>query len=102
MTNVCIKFEKAEPYQTVVIDRIRLNKTDRLTDRQVQSNKPPLLQRGGIIIGMTNLENHIPLDCNTESHYPNSFADKKILALATSKAFADNGVKCNYNGTIFL
>ena len=47
MTNVCIKFEKAEPYQTVVIDRIRLNKTDRLTDRQVQSNKPPLLRRGG-------------------------------------------------------
>ena len=56
MTNyVCMKFEKAEPNQTLVIDQRRLYMTDGQTVRQVQSKMPPLLQRGG---GGKYKENH--------------------------------------------
>ena len=43
ITNVCMKFEKAGPKQTLVIDRTRLYTTDGPSDRQVQSNIPSLL-----------------------------------------------------------
>ena len=43
-----MKFEKAGPDQTLVVNRTRLHKTDRLTDRQVQGNIPPLLRNGDI------------------------------------------------------
>ena len=41
MTNVCMKFEKAGPNQTLVIDHTRLY----TTDGQAKSNIPPLLRR---------------------------------------------------------
>ena len=41
-----IKFEKAGPNQTVVIDRTSLYTRDGWTDREVQSNMPPLLRKG--------------------------------------------------------
>ena len=48
MTNVCIKFEKAGPNQTLVIDRTMLDTTDGRTygprDGQVQSNVPSRLE----------------------------------------------------------
>ena len=51
MTNVCMKFEKAERNKTLGIDRTWLYMTDRQTERRtdghVQSNIPLLLRRGG-------------------------------------------------------
>ena len=50
ITNVCIKFEKAGPDQTPIIDRTRLYTMDRPMDgrsnRHVQSNIPPLIGKG--------------------------------------------------------
>ena len=45
--NVCMKFEKAGPNQTIVIDQTRLYMTDGPTDRQVQSNIPPCSLKWG-------------------------------------------------------
>ena len=47
LTNVCMKFEKAGPYQTLVTDWTRLYTTDRRTERQVQSNITLFFERGG-------------------------------------------------------
>ena len=47
LTNVCMKFEKAGPYQTLVTDWTRLYTTDRRTERQVQSNITLFFERRG-------------------------------------------------------
>ena len=47
MTNVCMKFEKAGPNPTLVIDPTRLYTTDGRLDGQVQSNIPSLLRGEG-------------------------------------------------------
>ena len=43
-----MKFEKAGPYQTPVIDQTKLYTTDEQTDRQVQTNIPPSSSKGDI------------------------------------------------------
>ena len=52
VTNVCMKFEKAGPNQTLVIYPTRLytmdGQTNGLTDRQVQGNIPPLHPQQGV------------------------------------------------------
>ena len=58
MTNVCMKFEKAGPNQTLVIDRTRLyimdGQMNERTDGQVQRNITPLLQGGHNYLDLKN------------------------------------------------
>ena len=48
MANVCMKFEKAGPNQTLVIDRTRLYKTDGRSDGQTGAKSSSSTGGGGV------------------------------------------------------